>query len=227
MWSMRDGGAKATHFPVAPPARTQSSPYGCPAAPALPHPPGHIQHHASSLLCPSGHFHLITFVLLCPLGHLHPITSILPHPWGPGLLLPRGRKFLHGPVSLCVFGPGTMLTVLGKSPTSSRSFLPHRGIVTFCRFSVIWGFFLGLGAGQGSAAGSGMGTKRGIVGCVLSLRTQRALVRTTEDWGVFSQLKELKIWPGNLSEVSGNLFQKLRFRSLRKSIFVFVKEISH
>ena len=119
-----------------------------------------------------------------------------------------------------------MLTVLGESPTSSRSFLPHREIVTFCRFSVIWGFFLGLGAGLGSAAGSGTGTKRSVAGCVLSLRTQRTLVRTMEDWGVFSQLKDLKIWPGNVSEVSGSLFQKLRFRSLRKSIFVFIKEIS-
>ncbi|KAM6377977.1 immunoglobulin lambda-1 light chain-like [Pluvialis apricaria] len=34
---------------------------------------------------------------------------------GPGLLLPWARRFLHGPVSLCgVFGPGTMLTVLGQ-----------------------------------------------------------------------------------------------------------------
>ena len=51
-------------------------------------------------------------------------------------------------------------------------------------------------------------------------------MHTTEDWGVLSQLKDLKIWPGKVFELSGSLFQKLRFRSRRKSVFVFVKEIS-
>lgn len=81
---------------------------------------------------------------------------------------------------------------------------------------MILGFFLGLGAGLGSAASSEMGTRRRVAGCVLCLRTWRSLVCAMEDWGVFSQLKDLKIWPGNVSEVSGSLFQKFRFRSLRK-----------
>lgn len=61
-----------------------SFPYGCPAAPALPHPPGHIQHSAPShwdtflLLCPSGRLHPTVFILL--LGHLHPIIFVLLHP---------------------------------------------------------------------------------------------------------------------------------------------------
>lgn len=49
-------------------------------------------------------------------------------------------------------------------------------------------------------------------------------VRAAEDWGgVFSQSKSLKICPGNVSEVSGG--RKLRFRSVKEVIFVFVKEI--
>lgn len=60
----------------------------------------------------------------------------------------------------------------------------------FVNFGGFWGFFLGLGAGLGSAAGSGTDTKRGVVGCVLSLRTQRALVHATEDrGGIFSNEK--------------------------------------
>lgn len=88
------------------------------------------------------------------------------------------------------------------------------------------GFFVGLGAGLGSAAGSGTGTESGVGGSVLPLWTQGALVHATENWGIFSQLKDLKIRPGNVSDVSRSLFQKLTFRSLRKSIFIFVKEIS-
>lgn len=48
-------------------------------------------------------------------------------------------------------------------------------------------------------------------------------VRATENLGVFSQSKSLKICPGNVSEVSGG--RKIRFRSLKQVIFVFVKEI--
>lgn len=77
---------------------------------------------------------------------------------------------MHSPVSLCaLFGAGTTLTISSESPTSPRSFLRHES-VTFCQFLAIWVVFLGLGAGLGSAAGSGTDTKRGVAGCVLSLR---------------------------------------------------------
>ncbi|XP_075290556.1 uncharacterized protein LOC104334946 [Opisthocomus hoazin] len=105
----------------------QPSPYVCPAAPALTHPLGHVQHHACSPLCPSGHLHLITFLLLGSSWHLHPIAILLPHPWAPGLLLPWGRKFLHGPVSWCgMFGGGTILTIAGRpqSPPELLLFPP-------------------------------------------------------------------------------------------------------
>ncbi|KAM6318271.1 immunoglobulin lambda-1 light chain-like [Podargus strigoides] len=66
------------------------------------------------LLRPSGHLHPVTFILLHPSGHLYPITFILSHPQGP-CSSPWGRRFLHGPVSLCgVFGSGTTVTVLGQ-----------------------------------------------------------------------------------------------------------------
>lgn len=115
-----------------------------------------------------------TTILLCPFRHLDPTVSspsspfcfacqkntsipsllthplILPPPQDPELPLPRSGRFLHCSVSLCgIFGAGTTLTVLGESLTSSRSFFPHREIVTFCRFLVIWGFFLDLAAGWG------------------------------------------------------------------------------
>lgn len=152
--SMQDGGAKAIHFPMAPPARTHScphtavlllschihrdtsstvhlaccvqrvistpSPSSCCVHRGIPSPPSCCAHCGVSMPSP-------------PSCHVH---------GGPGLLPPGGRRFLHGSVSLCgVFGAGTLLTVLGESPTSSRSFLPHREIVTFCRFLGDLGFF--------------------------------------------------------------------------------------
>ena len=82
IWSMWDGGAKAIPFSRGPSSKDmQLSPYVCPAAPALTHPLGHIQHHACSPLCPSGHLHLITFLLLGSIGaspshHLPPAVFI-------------------------------------------------------------------------------------------------------------------------------------------------------
>lgn len=48
-----------------------------------------------------------------------------------------------------------MLTVLGKSLTSPRSFMACHEIVTFCRFWVIWGFFSDLAVGWGLSPAQG------------------------------------------------------------------------
>ena len=106
------------------------------------------QHHHPAVSSPSSPFCFARQNTSIPSLLTHPL--ILPPPQDPELPLPRSGRFLHCSVSLCgIFGAGTTLTVLGESLTSSRSFFPHREIVTFCRFLVIWGFFLDLAAGWG------------------------------------------------------------------------------
>lgn len=133
-------------------------------------------------------------------GISNPSPSFFCIPWdisrpsmGSRTALPWGRRFLCGHVSLCgVFGAGTTLTVKGESPTSPRSVLSHHGILTFCRFLVIWGFFLGLGAGLGSDARLGSGTDPGVGVSVPSLRTLTTLCAPRRIGAYFLNRKVLK-----------------------------------
>lgn len=142
----------------------------------------HLHPAVSIMTSPSHHLRSAASIGIFPDHPLHPPTSM-----GSRTALPWGRRFLYGPVSLCgVFGAGTTLTVLGESPTSPRSFLPHHGILTFCRFLAIWGFFSRTWRRAGVCRPFGVRHYARRWGLCVVPEDSDDSVRNTENLGVFS-----------------------------------------
>lgn len=176
-----------------------------------------LSHPAGSTRTPFRHLHLWAFIRASPSRHLHPGASM-----GPRTAPAIGQEVFAQP---CI----TVWYIRRRDPVDDFKWVDDFFSVflspRICDILSILGdfgfFFLGLALGWGLLPVRGLTLSVALwaVSCLCGLRGLWCAPQRIG--GVFSQMKNLKIC------VWESLFQKRRFRSLRKSIFVFVKEISH